>query len=238
MKWKFISAVAIAACVTTACSDSSNPLEPSSLPSAQSPSSPASETSVTGPSFCTNLDNCPGGSQRWSATGGIVQHGDQRIEVVVRGSRQSGAVLADGVGQVPPGTQPAPPGDFVTAPPGVDGKLLGRNWRCFGPRGKHPRELSESAIHCWWNSRRDKRVHQVLRSPCTATGSAVASPEIGERPARDARRPLFGRHVSSRGRRRWSTRAREHSQRATSRMHITRVIAEADPLLNMPPSNV
>jgi hypothetical protein len=81
-------------------------------------------------------------------------------------------------------------------------KLLGRNWRCLGQRGKHPRELSESAVHCWWNSRRDKRVHQVLRSPCTATGSAVASPEIGERPARDARRPLFGRHVSSRGQKR------------------------------------
>jgi hypothetical protein len=122
MKWKFISAVAIAACVTTACSDSSNPLEPSSLPSAQSPSSPASETSATGPSFCTNLDNCPGGVNAGPPPEASCSMVTSGIEVVVRGSRQSnGAVLADGVGQVPPGTQPAPPGDFVTAPPGVDG---------------------------------------------------------------------------------------------------------------------
>jgi hypothetical protein len=44
------------------------------------------------------------------------------IDVVIRGSRQgTGAWLATLVGQVPPGTQPAAPGDEVTAPPGGDG---------------------------------------------------------------------------------------------------------------------
>jgi Domain of unknown function (DUF5666) len=44
------------------------------------------------------------------------------IEVVVSGSRHSnGTLLADRVGQVPPGTQPAPPGDEVVVTSGTGG---------------------------------------------------------------------------------------------------------------------
>jgi hypothetical protein len=131
MKWKLIGAATIvAACMTTACSDSGNLAQPSSLPSAQPSSVPSSsplsaaQQTADGPVLCTNLAPCPGGVDAGpppEASCSMITNG---IEVVVNGSRQSnGVVLADFIGQVPPGTQPAPPGDevFGLAPGPGDG---------------------------------------------------------------------------------------------------------------------
>src|SRR5262245_6058180 len=123
MKWKIIGAATIAvACVTTACDKSTTAMAPSSLPSASLPSSPAQQSNGSGPSLCTNLDECPGGIDAGPPPESSCDMMTDGIDGVVRGVRQSsGAWLATLVGQVPPGTQPAPPGDVVTAPPGLDG---------------------------------------------------------------------------------------------------------------------
>jgi hypothetical protein len=143
MKRSFVWAIAVA-CVTTACNspgNSANPVQPLSLPSAAAPAgraTPASygspQTSNDSPSLCTS-EPCPGGVDAGPPPESSCSMVTNGIDVVVRGSRQSnGAVLASEVGQVPPGTQPAPEGDGpVTAPPGtgdsfmvVRGDALGR----------------------------------------------------------------------------------------------------------------
>jgi hypothetical protein len=122
MKWELIGAAAIAAaCVTAACSDVGNVAQPSPLPSAQSPSA-SDQSGGDSPSQCTNLDPCPGGIDAGPPPERSCSMMTNGIEVVVRGSgRSNGAVLAEVVGQVPPGTQPAPPGDEVVGPPPSSG---------------------------------------------------------------------------------------------------------------------
>src|SRR5262245_29038913 len=107
MKWKIIGAATIAvACVTTACDKYTTPLAPSSLPSASLPSSPAPQSNGSGPSLCTNLDECPGGIDTGPAPESSCDMITNGIDVVVQGVRQSsGAWLATLVGQVPAGTQ-------------------------------------------------------------------------------------------------------------------------------------
>jgi hypothetical protein len=124
MKWKLIGVVAIAAaCATTACGESGRLVEPSSLPSVQPSSLPSVQPSSArqsgdGPSLCTNLDPCPGGVDAGPPPELSCSMMSNGIEVVVSGSRQSdGAWLATFVGQVPSGTQPAPPGNEVVGPP-------------------------------------------------------------------------------------------------------------------------
>jgi hypothetical protein len=120
MKWTLIGAAAIAAaCVTSACSESGNVVEPSSLPSVQPSSLPwAARQAGDGPTLCTNLEPCPGGVDAGPPPEQSCSMMTNGIDVVVLGSRQrDGAWLAAVVGQVPPGTQPAPPGDEVVGPP-------------------------------------------------------------------------------------------------------------------------
>src|SRR4029453_8747698 len=102
MKWTLIGAAALAACVTTACGESGNPVAPSSLPSA-GPSSLQPTTLASsarqfgeGPTLCTNLEPCPGGIDAGPPPEESCSMITNGIEVVVAGSRQSnGAVLAD-----------------------------------------------------------------------------------------------------------------------------------------------
>jgi hypothetical protein len=129
MKWQLISAAAVAvACVTAACDGSANLGQPSALPSATgagngatSGSTGAPSSSNDSPSFCTSTEPCSGGVQLDpppEKSCGMMTNG---IEVVVAGSTQSnGTVIANHVAQVPPGTQPAPPGgEHVIVGPGT-----------------------------------------------------------------------------------------------------------------------
>jgi hypothetical protein len=130
MKRLFVCAIAVA-CVTTACNGSEDPLQPSSLPSAIRPGNSApsgSNGSPTSgndsPSVCTSTSTepCSGSVQSDPPPETSCSMITSGIEVVVSGSRQSnGTVLADHVAQVPPGTQPAPPGGVVVLPGTGDG---------------------------------------------------------------------------------------------------------------------
>jgi hypothetical protein len=98
---------------------SENPLQPSSLPSAAQPgnSTPSGsdgspQSGDDSPSVCTSTEPCAGGVQLDPLAEKSCSMITSGIEVVVGGNRQSsGTVLADHVAQVPPGTQPAPPGN-------------------------------------------------------------------------------------------------------------------------------
>jgi CheY-like chemotaxis protein len=128
MRWQFVTTAAIAvACVTTACNGSGNLGQPSSLPSVASPGNGSSsqgngapQSSNDSPSLCTSTEPCPGGVQAGPPPERSCSMMTNGIEVVVNGSRQSnGTVLANQVGQVPPRTQPAPPGNDLVVGPGA-----------------------------------------------------------------------------------------------------------------------
>jgi hypothetical protein len=131
MRWKLVSAAAIAAaCVTAACSGSGNPAQPSSLPSAAIPGNVATplgngspQSGGDSPSTCTSTsaEPCPGGVEAGPPPERSCSMMTNGIEVVVIANGQSnGALLAKEVGQVLAGTQPAPPGNGpVTVGPGA-----------------------------------------------------------------------------------------------------------------------
>jgi hypothetical protein len=143
MKWELIRAAAIAmaaACVTTACSDSGTLAQPSSLPSAARPGgnttsgSNGSPTSSNDSSLCTSTEPCPGGVDAGPPPESSCSMMTNGIEVVVNGSSQSnGTVLAKEVGQVPPGTQPAPDDDVVARPGTGDGSYSVAKGDALGP---------------------------------------------------------------------------------------------------------
>jgi hypothetical protein len=152
MKRVFVWLIA-AACVTAACDDSEQPVQPSSVPSAARPgnstplgSNRSPQSGNDSPSTCTSTSNepCAGGVESDPPQERSCSTITNGIEVVVSGSRQSnGTVRADHVAQVPPGTQPAPPGGEVVMSPGTgDGSYSVAHGDALGPvdhiRGRCP----------------------------------------------------------------------------------------------------